>query len=69
MLPRKRWVWLEDEEEEQQQPKVIESVLTLQEMFNRRSYDLSVQAARCTFAEVVVEIRENGEEEQVITVT
>ena len=28
MLPRNRWVWLEDEEEEQQQPKVIESVLT-----------------------------------------
>ena len=43
--------------------------LPLQEIFNSRPYDLSVQAARHTFSEVVVEIRENGEEEQVIAVT
>ena len=41
----------------------------LQEISNSRPYDLSVQAARHTFSEVVVEIRENGEEEQVIAVT
>ena len=51
--------------------KTIESVLTclFKKKFNRRSNNLSVQAASYTFSEVVVEIRENGEKKQVIAVT
>ena len=78
-MPGGRWVWLEDDEEEEKEvaepttkkTKVMESVLTclFKKKFNRRSNNLSVQAASYTFSEVVVEIRENGEEEQVIAVT